>query len=58
MHGYIFFREEDTNGTYGAWWVPMRTMVQQLGKEYVEEKLKDFLGGDAENEGRRNCTRT
>ena len=42
VHGYFYFREEDQNGTHGAWWVSLRDMVQQLGKEYVEEKLQHF----------------
>ena len=42
VHGYFYYREEDTNGTRGAWWVSLQEMVQQLGKEYVEEKLQLF----------------
>ena len=42
VHGYFYFREEDQNGTHGAWWVPLHTMVKQLGQEYVEEKLEEF----------------
>ena len=42
IHGYFYWRESDTNGTFGAWWVPLRRIVKQLGKEYVEEKLQEF----------------
>ena len=42
VHGYFYWRESDTNGTYGAWWVPLRKMVRQLGKEYVEGQLQVF----------------
>ena len=44
VHGYLYFyyREEDQNGTHGAWWVSLRDMIQQLGKEYLEEKLQHF----------------
>ena len=42
VHGYFYWRETDTNGTHGAWWVPLRTMVNQLGQEYVEQKLEEF----------------
>ena len=38
----FYYREKDTNGMHGAWWMPLRTMVQQLGKDYVEENLKRF----------------
>ena len=42
VHGYFYFKEEDQNGIHGAWWVPLRKMVKQLGQEYVEEKLDEF----------------
>lgn len=42
IHGYFYWRDTDTNGTYGAWWVPLRRLVKQLGQEYVEEKLQEF----------------
>ena len=44
VHGYFYWRETDTNGTHGAWWVPLRTMVNQLGQEYVEQKLHSRAG--------------
>ena len=28
------------NGTFGAWWVPLRRMVKELGKEVVERELE------------------
>ena len=27
---------------HGAWWVPLRKMVKELGKEVVEEKLEEL----------------
>ena len=35
-------REDDKNSTYGAWWVPLRSMVEEVGKEEVEQKLDEF----------------
>ena len=39
VHGYFYWRESDTNGTYGgAWWVPLRWASHTPGPaEYVEE---------------------
>ena len=42
VHGAFFWKESDVNVVYGAWWVPLRTMVKQLGAEYVTEKIDDF----------------
>ena len=28
------------NGTFGAWWVPLRKMIKELGKELVEQELE------------------
>ena len=28
----------DINSTYGAWWISLRTIVQEVGAEAVEEK--------------------
>ena len=42
VHGEYAWKKSDTNSTYGAWWTPLRTMVRQVGKEVVEEKLKEF----------------
>ena len=32
----------DINSTYGAWWISLRTIVQEVGAEAVEEKLEEF----------------
>ena len=40
VHGKFAYKESDVNGTYGAWWVPLRRMITELGKEKVEEELK------------------
>ena len=42
VHGEFAYKESDINGTFGAWWVPLRKMVKELGKEVVEEKLKEL----------------
>ena len=42
VHGEYAWKKSDTNSTYGAWWTLLRTMVRQVGKEVVEEKLKEF----------------
>ena len=42
VHGEYAWRETDTNSRYGAWWMSMRTIVRQVGKEVVEKKLEDF----------------
>ena len=41
VHGEFAWQENDTNST-GAWWVPLRSMVEQVGKEEVEQKLDEF----------------
>ena len=42
VHGEFAWQESDQNSTYGAWWVPLRYMVQEVGKEEVEKKLDEF----------------
>ena len=42
MHGEFAWQEDDTNSTYSAWWVPLRSMVEEVGKEEVEQKLDEF----------------
>lgn len=42
VHGEYASKETDTNSRYGAWWMSLRTMVRQVGKEVVEKKLDDF----------------
>ena len=42
VHGEFAWQEDDTNSTYGAWWVPLRSMVEEVGKEEVEQKLDEF----------------
>ena len=36
VHGKFFYKESDVNAVPGAWWVPLRRMVKQLGAEYVK----------------------
>ena len=31
MHGEFAYKDSDVNSTYGAWWVPLRRMVKELG---------------------------
>ena len=40
VHGEFAYKDSDINGTYGAWWVPLRRMVKELGKEVVERELE------------------
>ena len=42
VHGEFAYKESDINGTFGAWWVPLRKMVKELGKEVVEQKLEEL----------------
>ena len=42
VHGEFAWQDDDTNSTYGAWWVPLRSMVEEVGKEEVEQKLDEF----------------
>ena len=50
VHGewLIMMSETDENGRWGAWWVPLRKMVKDCGKEAVEEKLDAFEADVAE----------
>ena len=40
VHGEFAYKESDVNGTFGAWWVPLRKMIKELGKELVEQELE------------------
>ena len=40
VHGEFAYKDSDINSTYGAWWVPLRRMVKELGKEVVERELE------------------
>ena len=40
VHGEFAYKDSDVNSTYGAWWVPLRRMVKELGKEVVEKELE------------------
>ena len=42
VHGEFAYKKSDINGTFGAWWVPLRKMVKELGKEEVEQKLEEL----------------
>jgi len=40
VHGEFAYKESDVNSTFGAWWVPLRRMIKELGKEVVEKELE------------------
>ena len=40
VHGEFAYKESDINSTFGAWWVPLRRMIKELGKEVVEKELE------------------
>ena len=42
VHGWYLRFKDDTNGLAGAWWVPLRQLVKQLGKDLVLVKLAEF----------------
>ena len=42
VHGKFAFKDSDINDTCGAWWMSLRRMVKEVGKEVVEEKLKEL----------------
>ena len=42
VHGKFAFKESDINDNCGVWWMSLRRMVKEVGKEVVEEKLEDF----------------
>ena len=33
---------EDANGLHGAWWVPLRRLVKQIGTPVLQPLLEDF----------------
>ena len=52
VHGEFAYKESDVNGTFGAWWVPLRKMIKELGKELVEQELELM---DSEAKQLRGC---
>ena len=42
IHGHFKRSEGDARGLWGAWWLPTRVLVKQLGREVVEEAIKAF----------------
>ena len=40
VHGEFAYKDSEINSTFGAWWVPLRRMVKELGKEVVEKELE------------------
>ena len=42
VHGKFAFKESDINDNCGVWWMSLRRMVKEVGKEVVEEKLEEF----------------
>ena len=48
VHGKYRRTEDDINGIFGAWWVPLEQLVLQLGEPIVEIQLEGY-----ENEAQR-----
>ena len=42
IHGHYKRSESDVRGKWGAWWVPLRVLVRQLGSERVREAITAF----------------
>ena len=42
VHGHFKRSEADARGLWGAWWLPTRVLVKQLGRQMVEEVVKAF----------------
>ena len=42
VHGHYKRSESDARGLWGAWWLPTRVLVQQLGRGVVEEEVGAF----------------
>ena len=59
VHGEFAYKKSDINGTFGAWWVPLRKMVKELGKEEVEQKLwRSWTTRSSKFGPKRSTTRT
>ena len=42
VHGKFYNSQADKNGEHGAWWVPRRWLIEQVGQEAVATKLQEF----------------
>ena len=42
IHGHAIRAEDDVKGLDGAWWVPLRKLVGDIGQEATEEALEAF----------------
>ena len=42
IHGQFKRTEDDRNGLFGAWWLSLDTLVEQLGAEAVQAELEQF----------------
>ena len=42
IHGKFHRSADDSKGLHSAFWVPMKKLVLSLGKELVNEKLKEY----------------
>ena len=42
VHGKFKRGNEDANGLHGAWWVPLRRLVKQIGTPVLQPLLEDF----------------
>ena len=48
VHGHFKRSEGDARGLWGAWWLPTRVLLQQLGRRVVEEEVGAFEAALAE----------
>ena len=48
IHGHFKRSESDARGLWGAWWLPTRVLVKQLGRQVVEEEVAAFEAALAE----------
>ena len=51
VHGEWLMSETDENGRWGAWWVPLRKMVKDCGKEGGRGEAGRVRGGRCRGEG-------
>ena len=48
VHGKWRRHEEDANGVFGTWYLPLRKLVQTFGAAAMEAKLAEFEQGQAQ----------
>ena len=44
VHGHFVRSDSDENGVYGAWWLSLRRMVDQVGEVEVDAALAKYDG--------------